>query len=80
MHKKKGNIYNKLDDEFDFDDELSRGDRVSRKANLRRRCRLSMKRRMDDYEEYLWKKRNGWFDDELYSGFDENSSRGIVFK
>lgn len=75
MAKKKDVIYFDLDDEFDYtEEEFPEEDQKALRSKSRRRHRLKIKKRMDDYEEYLWKKRNGWFDDELYSGLDEENS------
>lgn len=65
MQKKRAYIYNNSEDEFGFDMSSHGGHGTSRKTNHRRRIRMDIKRRMADHDEYLWKKRNGWFDEEL---------------
>ena len=78
MGKKNDEIYFDLDDEFSCnEEEFPEEDHRKLKSIYRRQHQLRIKKRRDDYEEYLWKKRNGWFDDELYSGLDDEASTDI---
>lgn len=62
-----------VDEDEEYHEENPKKHRSAHSHNHR----LRVKRRMDDYEEHLWKKRNGWYDDELYSAFSEDlASRG----
>lgn len=71
---------NYFDDDAGFnnsEDEFPEVDTKILRSKSRRQRQLKLKKRRDDYEEYLWKKRSGWFDDELYSGLDEEKTMDI---
>lgn len=70
MQSKRNRIDDYLDDEFEFDEEFSREHRKSRKANYRQSHR-QRKKRIYDYEEHLWTKRNGLYLDEVYTDLTE---------